>query len=356
MTARFFGYLSSLNPFVKCCLPKQKQGHKSLIGIKLLLFSAPVLFASSVVPAVAAPLQIAQIAQVSINRPNLQLGSQGQPVSELQAALKLLGYYTGAVDGSYNEATAKAVSQFQQAAGLNPNGIVDAITWQRLFPGEAIASSTASTTSVTNSASNFPVPTQILNNSTATTTQTANNSTATTTQIANNSTATTTQIANNSTATTTQTANNSTALTTIPEPKPATPPKQTTSTNSQKKTVTQSSSTRSQQNTRSQSTKRTQQRTRSQTTKRTQSTPSFEKIPGVQYTSKGFPILRPGMSNAEVRRLQLRLRKLGYLESAADGDFGEATEAAVKALQRRYGIKPDGVVGGATWEVLLQRR
>ncbi|PMB41869.1 peptidoglycan-binding protein [Fischerella thermalis CCMEE 5319] len=323
MTARFFGYLSSLNQFGKCCLPKQKQGHKLLIGIKLLLFSsAPVLFASSVVPVGATPLEIAQITQVSINRPNLQLGSQGQPVSELQAALKLLGYYTGAVDGNYNQATAKAVSQFQQAAGLNPNGIVDAITWQRLFPGEAIASSTASTTSIANSASSFPVPTQILNNSTTTTTQTANNSTATTTQI----------------------ANNSTVLTTTPEPKPATPPKQTTSTNSQKKTVTQSSSTRTQQNTRTQS------------TKRTQPNPHFEKIPGVQYTSKGYPILRLGMSNVEVRRLQMRLRKLGYLESAADGDFGEATEAAVKALQRRYGIEPDGVVGGETWEILLRRR
>ncbi|PMB43063.1 peptidoglycan-binding protein [Fischerella thermalis CCMEE 5330] len=335
MTARFFGYLSSLNQLGKCCLPKQKQGHKLLIGIKLLLFScASVLFASSVVPVGATPLEIAQITQVSINRPNLQLGSQGQPVSELQAALKLLGYYTGAVDGNYNQATAKAVSQFQQAAGLNPNGIVDAITWQRLFPGEAIASSTASTTSIANSASNFPVPTQILNNSTTTTTQTANNSTATTTQI----------------------ANNSTVLTTTPEPKPATPPKQTTSTNSQKKTVTQSSSTRTQPNTRTQSTKRTQPNTRTQSTKRTQPTPRFEKIPGVQYTSKGYPILRLGMSNVEVRRLQMRLRKLGYLESAADGDFGEATEAAVKAVQRRYGIEPDGVVGGETWEILLRRR
>ncbi|WP_016871629.1 peptidoglycan-binding domain-containing protein [Fischerella thermalis] len=323
MTARFFGYLSSLNQFGKCCLPKQKQGHKLLIGIKLLLFSsAPVLFVSSVVPVGATPLEIAQITQFSINRPNLQLGSQGQPVSELQAALKLLGYYTGAVDGNYNQATAKAVSQFQQAAGLNPNGIVDAITWQRLFPGEAIASSTASTTSIANSASNFPVPTQILNNSTTTTTQTANNSTTTTTQI----------------------SNNSTVLTTTPEPKPATPPKQTTSTNSQKKTVTQSSSTLTQPNTRTQS------------TKRTQPNPHFEKIPGVQYTSKGYPILRLGMSNVEVRRLQMRLRKLGYLESAADGDFGEATEAAVKALQRRYGIEPDGVVGGETWEILLRRR
>ncbi len=336
MTASFFGYLSSLNPFVKCCLFR-KQEDKSLVGIELLLFSsAPVLLSVFAIPAFAAPLpQIAQIAQVSITRPNLQLGSQGQPVSELQSALKLLGFYTGVVDGIYNEATAKAVSQFQQAAGLNANGIVDTITWQKLFPGEAIASASSppptSTTTVTNSASNFPVPTQIVNNSTTTTTQTANNSTTTTTQ----------------------TANNSTALTTPPEPKPATPPKQTTSTNSQKKTVTQSSSNRSQQSTRTQQSTRS---TRSQSTQRTQPTPRFEQIPGVQYTSKGYPILRPGMSNAEVRRLQLRLRKLGYLKSDADGDFGKETEAAVQTLQKRYDIEPDGVVGGATWEILLRRR
>ncbi len=341
MTASFFGYLSSLNSFVKCCLFRQKQKDRSFSGIELLLFSsAPLLLTAAVVPASAAPSpKIVQIAQVSIARPNLQLGSQGQPVSELQAALKLLGFYTGAVDGIYNEATAKAVSQFQKAAGLNANGIVDTITWQKLFPGEAIASSPSptSTTTVTNSASNFPVPTQIVNNSTTTTTQTANNSTATTTQ----------------------TANNSTTLTTPPEPKPATPLQQTTSTNSQKKTVTQSSSNRSQQSTTSQPTKRTQQSTRStrsQSTKPTQPTPRFEQIPGVQYTSKGYPILRPGMSNAEVRRLQLRLRKLGYLKSDADGDFGKETEAAVQALQKRYDIEPDGVVGGETWEVLLRRR
>ncbi|MCP6761274.1 MAG: peptidoglycan-binding protein [Fischerella sp. CENA71] len=347
MTASFFGYLSSLNIFVKYCLFRQKQGDRSLLGMKLLLFSsAPLLLAVSGVSVFAAPSpQIAQIAQVSITRPSLQLGSQGQSVSELQAALKLLGFYTGAVDGIYNEATAKAVSRFQQAAGLNANGIVDAITWQKLFPDEAIASSpsSSSTTAVSNSASNFPVPTQIVNNSTTTTTQTANNSTVNTTQ----------------------TANNSTTLTTPPEPKPATPPQQTTSTNSQKKTATQSSSNRSQQSTRTQRstspqpTKRTQQSTRStrsQSTKPTQPTLRFEQIPGVQYTSKGYPILRSGMNNAEVRRLQLRLRKLGYLKTDADGDFGEETEAAVKAFQERHDIEPDGVVGGATWDVLLRRR
>ena len=70
----------------------------------------------------------------TLDRPVLELGSQGTAVSELQAALKLLGYYSGAVSGSFDRPTAEAVSGFQQAAGLTPNGIVDAKTWTRLFP------------------------------------------------------------------------------------------------------------------------------------------------------------------------------------------------------------------------------
>ena len=70
----------------------------------------------------------------SLVRPILKSGSQGVAVSELQAALKLLGYYNGSVDGTYSDSTAIAVSRFQQAAGLNVDGIVGTATWERLFP------------------------------------------------------------------------------------------------------------------------------------------------------------------------------------------------------------------------------
>jgi peptidoglycan hydrolase-like protein with peptidoglycan-binding domain len=43
------------------------------------------------------------------------------------------------------------------------------------------------------------------------------------------------------------------------------------------------------------------------------------------------------------------------LDEGIDGDFGPTTETAVKALQKRYGLEPDGVVGGSTWEILLRR-
>ncbi|BAZ89667.1 peptidoglycan-binding domain 1 protein [Raphidiopsis curvata NIES-932] len=78
---------------------------------------------------------IAQLTGVgSINRPILKIGSQGESVSELQATLALLDFYSGPVDGVYRDSTAKAVSQFKQVVGLAPDGIVDTITWQKLFP------------------------------------------------------------------------------------------------------------------------------------------------------------------------------------------------------------------------------
>lgn len=99
---------------------------------------------------------------VEVSRPVLQMGSRGKDVSELQATLKLLGYYQGAVDGIYSEATAKAVSEFQTFAGLTADGITDSTTWNRLFPPV-----TPTATSVTN---NTVCPPPVVSNSTDTAT------------------------------------------------------------------------------------------------------------------------------------------------------------------------------------------
>jgi peptidoglycan hydrolase-like protein with peptidoglycan-binding domain len=68
-----------------------------------------------------------------------------------------------------------------------------------------------------------------------------------------------------------------------------------------------------------------------------------------------LPILRLGNRGTEVVKLQQQLQKLGFLSGSIDGDFGATTEAAVKAAQTRYGLEPDGVVGGSTWDFLLQQ-
>ena len=64
------------------------------------------------------------------------------------------------------------------------------------------------------------------------------------------------------------------------------------------------------------------------------------------------PILRRGAKGNAVYRLQQRLGSLGFLAIGPDGDFGELTEKAVKAAQKKYKLEADGVVGGATWNAI----
>ena len=64
--------------------------------------------------------------------------------------------------------------------------------------------------------------------------------------------------------------------------------------------------------------------------------------------------LRSGMSGEDVQGAQRTLLSLGYDlgPSGADGKFGSATRAAVKAFQRANGLRTDGVIGPATWQML----
>lgn len=65
------------------------------------------------------------------------------------------------------------------------------------------------------------------------------------------------------------------------------------------------------------------------------------------------PVLRNGSRGQYVLDLQGRLRTLGLYKGGLDGDFGAATEKAVKAFQTKYALKPvDGVVGNVTWSKL----
>lgn len=63
--------------------------------------------------------------------------------------------------------------------------------------------------------------------------------------------------------------------------------------------------------------------------------------------------LRLGASGPRVRRVQVRLGKLGFNPGAPDGRFGPATEAAVLAFQNSEGLLADGVVGPRTWNALF---
>ncbi len=59
-------------------------------------------------------------------------------------------------------------------------------------------------------------------------------------------------------------------------------------------------------------------------------------------------VLKVGNKGEDVRKLQRRLKELGYYSGSADGDFGTATETAVKSFQRRNNLTADGIAGNAT--------
>lgn len=60
-----------------------------------------------------------------------------------------------------------------------------------------------------------------------------------------------------------------------------------------------------------------------------------------------------GDRGQDIVDLQKRLNKLGA-QLAPDGDFGQATHRAVVAFQGREGLSPDGIVGKATWNRLVE--
>ena len=78
----------------------------------------------------------------------LKLNSRGPIVQFLQNILKILGYYTGSIDGIFGNNTRNAVMNFQKNFGLSVDGIVGKNTWNALMP-------------YINGALNFIVPTNI---------------------------------------------------------------------------------------------------------------------------------------------------------------------------------------------------
>ncbi len=230
---------------------------------------------------------VADEARSTETRPTLRLGSQGAAVSNLQSILKLLGYYSGTIDGSYQQSTAEAVAAFQQAAGLQPDGIAGTATWNRLLPVAPTISQTAVSPTPTPLPSATPRPTP-------TPAATPAPSAFPTPTVPPTPTATATPVS----PTPTPLGPGYTPITPTPAPTPAATPPAT--------------------------------------------------------TAATFPVLRIGMTGADVTRLQERLKAIGLFSGTVDGVFGRETETAVQQAQRNYNLEPDGIVGPATWEALLQ--
>ena len=65
--------------------------------------------------------------------------------------------------------------------------------------------------------------------------------------------------------------------------------------------------------------------------------------------------LSKGMDGNDVKTLQAALIANGFScgTAGADGDFGNATDAALRKFQTQYGLGADGIAGSGTWSKLL---
>lgn len=89
----------------------------------------------------------------------------------------------------------------------------------------------------------------------------------------------------------------------------------------------------------------------------------FTTTPGVRYTvsipsttrngSQSNCVLVNGISGDGVYKLQDALRRCYGQNIAKDGDYGTATEGAVRNVQRLHGIRVDGDYGPSTRSVMI---
>jgi peptidoglycan hydrolase-like protein with peptidoglycan-binding domain len=88
-------------------------------------------------PAMARPNSTAirgRLSEYSIwTAPYLTRSSRGEAVRDVQAVLKWLGFYNGAIDGIYGSKTAGAVIAFQDSQRLVSDGRVGPLTWTALI-------------------------------------------------------------------------------------------------------------------------------------------------------------------------------------------------------------------------------
>ena len=74
----------------------------------------------------------------------LTAGMSGEQVRQVQSRLAALGYLSASfISGVYDEATAQAVRQFQQANGLNADGAAGSATQSRLYASNAVTAQVA---------------------------------------------------------------------------------------------------------------------------------------------------------------------------------------------------------------------
>lgn len=84
---------------------------------------------------------------VTTNPNTLKYGDSGSRVTEMQTALKKLGYYSSSIDGRFGAGTQRAVIAFQKANGLTADGLAGTRTLELLYKQANSAGSSSSSSS-----------------------------------------------------------------------------------------------------------------------------------------------------------------------------------------------------------------
>lgn len=79
---------------------------------------------------------------------------------------------------------------------------------------------------------------------------------------------------------------------------------------------------------------------------------AYAASPFFSYQESVATLSKVGSQGDEVRKIQTRLKELGYDPGFVDGIFGEKTRKAVVAFQRDNGLSQDGIAGPKTLAAL----
>ncbi|MBQ2928832.1 MAG: peptidoglycan-binding protein [Clostridia bacterium] len=106
--------------------------------------SLKVLFSASAIPADGSATPTPTPTPTPAPDNTLEWGDSGEAVRQLQVRLKELGYYSSSIDGQYGSGTYAAIYSFQQRNGLAATGKADTATLIRLYSDDAIGAEDSS--------------------------------------------------------------------------------------------------------------------------------------------------------------------------------------------------------------------
>ena len=247
--------------------------------------------------------------------PALKRGSSGERVTALQQKLKNLGYYTGTVDGDYGDGTVKAVKAFQSRNGLTADGVAGEATLKLIHSGNA---KKAATPSPKPTATPKPTSSALRVGSTGAKVKFMQQRLKALGYYTGSVDGTFGE-GTRKALVAFQKANGLTA-----DGVAGTATLNKLHSSSAKSAVSVSSN----------ATSRPAMRTY------------------VASTLSSYRYLQQGSRGSDVKKLQQRLKDLGYFSGSVSGDFGADTEVALRAFQERNGLWVDGVAGEDTQRML----